>query len=73
MSDKLEKAEKHGDGSNSNNHDVCAIGAKRRVNHNNRVERHVEVDFREDNDDFEEGGFEAETLGHRVSFQQPRN
>jgi hypothetical protein len=36
------------------------------MNHNSRAKRHVEADFsdfREDNDDFRDEGFEDETLG----------
>jgi hypothetical protein len=71
MSDRLDKVEKYKDDSNSNNHDIHGIGAKRRVNHDNSIERHVEAnfgDFGEDDDDFGDKGFEAETLGLRGGF-----
>ena len=45
--------------------------AKRRVNHDNSIERHVEAnfgDFGEDDDDFGDKGFEAKTLGLRGGF-----
>jgi hypothetical protein len=66
MSDKLEKAKKHRDDYNSNNHDVRKVGAERRVSHHNKVKRHMKADFsdfKEQNDDFRHEGFKAETLG----------
>ena len=74
--DRLEKVEKRGNEVGTSTQDVRNVGVETKSNNDSRAERLRWVDyenFEEDIDDFGDGRFEDETIGHKEGFRQPRN
>jgi len=76
MCDRLEKVEKRGNEVGTSTQDVRNVGVETKSNNGSRAERLRWVNyenFEEDIDDFGDGRFEDETIGHKEGFRQPRN
>ena len=73
---RLEKVGKHGNMAGTCTQDVRKVGAEPKSNNGSGAERPRWVDyadFEEDVDDFGDGGFKDETIGHQEGFWQRRN